>query len=334
MAETTPRLVFRDTTGAETVVEARQGTVLLGLAPDVDVKIPIDAVAPHHAELSWDGSHLVLRDLHSGHTTTVNGRAVVDWVDLRDGDTVTLGLAEGRVEGPGSEPQSAPVPGPAAAPSGKGKSRQVFISHASEDKYKANALATVLKQRGWQPWIDASDIKGGSAWAASIQSAIKDSVAVVLLVSSNSVAKEWVMDEITAARNLRIPIIPALLENVRYPDDLQFLLQRTQSVEIYNMEPAQLNRLDTAIIDLLERQGRTNPDRVKLRIGKVLGFVGSVVLLGGFVWFVLAGFSAVNEGGVGPDFATVLTPFFVFMGGGVIAGIGSSMVRSARSRGL
>ena len=160
---------------------------------------------------------------------------------------------------------------------------------------------------------------------------------MVLLVSSNSVAKEWVLDEITAARNLHVPIIPAVQEDVRYPEDLQFLLQRTQSVDITGLEPAKLARLDSAIIDVLERQGRTNPDRVKLRIGQVLEVLGGITAIAGFVWFIIAGFGAVTNGGFGqdlPDFETVLIPFLVFMGGGLVGAIGAAMVRSARSRGI
>ena len=339
----TPRLVVRAPDGVETVIELRQGAQVLGQAPDADVQIHIDDVADRHAELTWDGTHLLLRDLRSGHGTTVNGRVVIDWVDLRDGDSIKLGLAEGRVEAMGTMSQPAlaaravPTETVPTPPPGRGRSRRVFISHASEDKRHARDLASYLEQRGWDAWLDETDINGGSAWAASIQSAIKESAVIVLLVTSNSVAKEWVLDEVTAARNLRVPIIPALLEQVRYPDDLQFLLQRTQSVDITNLDASRLTRLDTAIIDVLERQGKTNPDRVKLRIGQVLEFVGVIVLLGGFVGFIMAGFSEVSNGGdgsVGPDFMTVLIPFFIFMGGGVIGGIGASMVRSARSRGI
>ena len=298
----------------------------------------MDAVAAHHAELTWDGSHLLLRDLHSGHTTTVNGRRVVDWVDLRDGDSIVLGLAQGRVDAMGTGPQPPPaVPPPAPPLPKKGRSRQVFVSHASEDKRSARALAAWLEQRGWDAWVDESDIKGGASWAASIQSAIKGSSVVVLLVTANSVAKEWVMDELTAARNLRVPVIPAVLEQVRYPEELQFLLQRTQAVDITDLDPGRLTRLDSAIIDVLERQGRTNPDRVKLRIGTVLEIVGAIVALGGFVGFILAGFSESTNadfGGAGPNVATVLIPLFVFMGGGILGGVGASMVRSARSRGI
>jgi pSer/pThr/pTyr-binding forkhead associated (FHA) protein len=335
MASAKPRLVVRGPDGTETVVELRDGSQVLGRAADADIRIQVDDVADHHAELTWDGSHLVLRDLKSGIGTTVNGRAVLDWVDLRDGDNIRIGLAEGRVESSSGASQPPPVqPATVPVPRG-GASRRVFISHASDDKQSARALSTWLERRGWDVWLDETDIKGGSAWAGSIQSGIKESDVVILLVSSNSVAKEWVLDEVTSARNLRVPIIPAVLENVRYPEDLQFLLQRTQSVDITALEPSRLARLDTAIIDVLERQGKTNPDRVKLRIGQVLEVLGGITALAGFVWFIIAGFDLVTDGGfVGPDFRAVLIPFFVFMGGGIVAAIGATMVRSARSRGI
>ena len=137
-------------------------------------------------------------------------------------------------------------------------------------------------------------------------------------------------DEITAARNLRVPIIPAVLEDVRYPEDLQFLLQRTQSVDLTELEASRLARLDTAIIDVLERQGKTNPDRVKLRVGQVLEILGGIAALAGFVWFIMSGFTEVTGGDgfgqVGPDFQTVLIPFFVFMGGGIVGAIGAAFV--------
>jgi hypothetical protein len=343
MAAAAPRLVVRTPDGVERVIELRQGAQVIGHATDSDVRIEDEHTAAHHAELTWDGAHLLLRDLGSGVGTTVNGRAVIDWVDLRDGDNIRFGMAEGRVETPsslsarvGGLPMwlSPPSPAPVIQTVGAGRSRRVFISHASEDKRSAKALANWLERRGWEPWIDESGIPGGSAWAASIQAAIKESAVMVLLVTSNSVAKDWVLDEVTSARNLRIPVIPAVLERVRYPEDLQFMIQRTQSVDIAGFEPASLARLDSAILDVLERQGRIKPHRSMLRIGQVLEVVGTVVLLGGFVGFILAGFSQVSAGSVGPDFEAVLTSFFIFMGGGVIAATGASMVRSARSKGV
>jgi hypothetical protein len=336
-ASTGPRLVVRAPDGTETVVELHDGKQVLGRAADADIRIQVDDVAEHHAELTWDGAHLLLRDLKSGIGTTVNGRAVLDWVDLRDGDNIRIGLAEGRIESSSGLKQPTPVLPPMAPVPRGGASTRVFVSHASEDRRSARAITTWLERRGWDVWLDETDIKGGSAWAASIQSGIKESSVVILLVSSNSVAKEWVMDEITAARNLRVPIIPAVLEDVRYPEDLQFLLQRTQSVDITGLEAPRLARLDSAIINVLERQGKTNPDRVKLRIGQFLEVLGGLTAIAGFVWFIMAGFNLVTEGGLGqagPDFTAVLVPFFVFMGGGLVGAIGAAMVRSARSRGI
>jgi len=226
-----------------------------------------------------------MRDLYSTNGTEVNGRRVTEWTALRNGDRVRWGPVAADVVLAVPAPRPPPeISEPLAAveverlPGAKPSARRIFISHASEDKRRARHVAAVLRRQGWQPWIDESDIIGGSSWAASIQQALKACSVVVLLVTANSVSKEWVLDEITAARNLRVPIIPAFLENVRLPDELRFLLQRTQSVDISglfstssddqsNQRAAAASRLDSAILGVLERQGRLNPDRVRMRIG-------------------------------------------------------------------
>ena len=150
----------------------------------------------------------------------------------------------------------------------------------SEDKRLARMVAGILRRQGWEPWIDESSIVGGSSWAASIQQALKASSVVVLLITANSVAKEWVLDEIVSARNLRVPIVPAVLEDVRLPDELRFMLQRTQFVNIeaftshdsddQHKRNYAAQQLDSALLGVLERQGRLNPDRARMRIGHVL----------------------------------------------------------------
>jgi TIR domain len=198
-----------------------------------------------------------------------------------------------------------------------------------------------LRRQGWHPWIDESDIIGGSSWAASIQQALKACSVVVLLVTANSVSKEWVLDEITAARNFRVPIIPAFLEYVRLPDELRFMLQRTQSVDVSGLfstssddqgkRQAAASRLDSAILDVLERQGRLNPDRVRMRIGRVLQWIGILLALGGFAGFIYMGFRQSN-----PDASPVpvIVPWAIFGFGGIIAASGAVVVRSGRAKGL
>jgi hypothetical protein len=221
--------------------------------------------------------------------------------------------------------------------------RRIFISHASEDKRRARHVAAILRRKGWDTWIDESDIPGGAQWADSIQQALRSCSLVVLLVTAHSVSKDWVLDEIAGARNLRVPIIPAVLEDVRLPDGLRFMLQRTQFVDISALatsssddehgRQAAASRLDRAILDVLERQGRLNPDRVRMRIGHVVEVIGVVLVLVGFASFIYAGFRASQSQSDGFP-VPVIVAFAIFICGGILGATGGAMVRAGRAKGL
>ncbi len=230
--------------------------------------------------------------------------------------------------GPPAPGPPAPGPPPPAEPSApaprragpRPSAKRIFISHASEDKRLARMVAGILRRQGWEPWIDESGITGGSSWAASIQQALKASSVVVLLITANSVAKEWVLDEIVAARNLRVPIVPAVLQDVRLPDELRFMLQRTQFTNIAALTSTNSDdqhkrnyaaqQLDNAILGVLEREGRLNPDRARMRIGHVLEWIGVLGVLGGFAGFILMGMRAT---GSDPSPVPIVIPFFAFI---------------------
>lgn len=341
MEQTTPRLIIRFTDGTERVVDLPEGRMSVGRAPDAGLRLALPEVSGHHAELHWDGTQLSMRDLSSTNGTVVNGRRLTAWTALRDGDRirwgpVTADVMLGRPAPPPPPPAPSPPP-PAPPPS----ARRIFISHASEDKRRARMVAGILRRQGWDPWIDESGILGGSSWAASIQQALKASSVVVLLITANSVAKDWVLDEIVAARNLRVPIVPAVLEDVRLPDELRFMLQRTQFVSIEALTSTDSDdqhkrnyaaqRLDSALLGVLERQGRLNPDRARMRIGLVLEWIGVIAVLGGFGGFI---FAIVRSTGSDPPMAPFVVPFVAFIAGGVVGASGAAMVRSGRAKGL
>lgn len=372
MERTSPRLVIRLADGSERVVDLPEGRMNVGRAPDAGLRLPRPEISGHHAELHWDGTQLSMRDLSSTNGTEVNGRRLTEWTILRDGDRIRWGPVTAEVSlsrlAPASSPGSAwswaqtavmpsspphpppPVPRPPAeppqalmpqVPRPRPAARRIFLSHASEDKRLARMIAGILRRQGWEPWVDESSIVGGSSWAASIQQALKASSVVVLLITANSVAKEWVLDEIVAARNLRVPIIPAVLEEVRLPDELRFMLQRTQFVNIAALTSTDSDdqhkrnhaarELDNAILGVLERQGRLNPDRARMRIGHVLEWIGVLGVLGGFAGFILMGMRAQ---GSDPSPVPILIPFAAFIVSAIIGASGAAMVRSGRAKGL
>ena len=353
MERISAQLVIHLWDGGDRVVDLPEGRTDVGRADDAGICLTLPEVSAHHAELHWDGTHLSMRDLSSTNGTKVNGRRLSAWTVLQDGDRIRWGPVDADVvltrpepaaaSGPSTDHSEVPFPRPPRPAAAKPSARRVFISHASEDQRLARSVAAILRRQGWDVWLDESDIRGGGSWAASIQQALRSCSVVVLLVTADSVAKEWVLDEIAGARNLRVPIIPAVLEQVRLPDELQLMLQRTQFVDVSALTTfspddqqkrnAAAARLDDAILNVLEHQGRLNPDRVRMRIGRVLQVVGLLLVVAGFASFIFAGARATSSTSTGFP-VPVLAAFAVFAGGGFIGVTGGWLVRAGRAKGL
>jgi hypothetical protein len=72
----------------------------IGRAPNCDCVVPEDCVSRKHAQLWRDGERWYLRDLGSRNGTRVNGVRVMDAVEVRPGDRVSLGGATYRLTRP------------------------------------------------------------------------------------------------------------------------------------------------------------------------------------------------------------------------------------------
>jgi hypothetical protein len=71
--------------------------VTVGRSPSCDCVLPEDCVSREHAELRRDGERWLLRDLGSSNGTRVNGMRVIEPVEVRPGDRVSLGGAAYRL---------------------------------------------------------------------------------------------------------------------------------------------------------------------------------------------------------------------------------------------
>jgi hypothetical protein len=85
---------------------------------------------------------------------------------------------------------------------------QVFISHATADKWLARALCEKIESQGATTFRDDRDIDGGDDIPETIRRQIKLSRELVVLLTPNSVNRQWVTLEVGAAwgwsRNIRI----------------------------------------------------------------------------------------------------------------------------------
>jgi formylglycine-generating enzyme required for sulfatase activity len=84
----------------------------------------------------------------------------------------------------------------------------LFISYSRVDLTFVERLAVDLKSAGFDVWYDVSNLGGGSRWNKAIEQAIRDSQYVIVILSSDSVASQWVDDEVSFARTLKKKIVP------------------------------------------------------------------------------------------------------------------------------
>lgn len=70
--------------------------------------------------------------------------------------------------------------------------KQVFISHASEDKREvAKPLADALERRGWSVWLDAHDLTVGDSLMSSINHGLARCKFGVVVLSRHFLGKPW-----------------------------------------------------------------------------------------------------------------------------------------------
>jgi WD40 repeat protein len=118
--------------------------------------------------------------------------------------------------------------------------RRLFLSYGSRDaSAAANQLRQDLTLRGFEVWQDSYSIPAGREWEIAIIDALRQSQAVVSLLSPHAVrrgpsGKKQVddspcLDELSAARfDVGIPIVPAMVELCEVP----FSLARLQYADL------------------------------------------------------------------------------------------------------
>src|SRR6185503_12372994 len=112
--------------------------------------------------------------------------------------------------------------------------RRVFLSYSSRDRARVMEIAQALADRGLLPWRDRNEILGGENYGPRIVEAVKQSVAVLLCCSRNSVGNKNVKQEVQLAWNYDVPCLPLLLDGVTDFAQLEYWLTGIQYVDTLN----------------------------------------------------------------------------------------------------
>jgi len=104
---------------------------------------------------------------------------------------------------------------------------KVFVSHASEDKDRfVMGFATQLRQKGVDAWVDKWEIKVGDSLVKKIfDEGLTSSDAIIIVLSSISVEKPWVKEELDFSVVRKINegtrIIPVVIDKCNIPAALK-----------------------------------------------------------------------------------------------------------------
>jgi hypothetical protein len=86
----------------------------------------------------------------------------------------------------------------------------IFISYAHSDAHIAKEIRDELENRNLKCFMAEKDVRAGADWNEDIRSALRGSNLVLLLITSRSVNKPWILLEAGAAWVLRKRIVPAV----------------------------------------------------------------------------------------------------------------------------
>jgi hypothetical protein len=128
---------------------------------------------------------------------------------------------------------------------GADKPYQVFVSHATADKWLATTLCEKIESAGATIFRDDRDINGGDDIPEEIRRQIKRSREILVLLTPESINRQWVILEIGAAwgksKHMRIIVIMCHISVDMIPDMIK------------NKKSLDLNDFDRYLVELAQR---------------------------------------------------------------------------------
>jgi hypothetical protein len=101
--------------------------------------------------------------------------------------------------------------------------KNVFISHDHDDGDFAELLKLRLEKEGFNAWIDVERLKLGEDWREEIDVAIKNSIALIAIMSPEARQSEYVTYEWAYAWGKGVKILPIMLKKTQLHPRLESL---------------------------------------------------------------------------------------------------------------
>lgn len=128
-------------------------------------------------------------------------------------------------------------------------STHIFLCHAREDKQEVQKVYQILKQQGFDPWLDTENLLPGQLWDDEIRNVIRRAAIVIVFLSNASVRKRgYVQKEFRIALDVlqevpegQIFVIPVKLDDCKVPE----MFSRLHWTKLY--EPYGIEKILSAI---------------------------------------------------------------------------------------
>ena len=132
---------------------------------------------------------------------------------------------------------------------------KVFISHSQQDKELAKKVAASLESAGLEVWDAENEILPGDNWAEKVARALRESEAMVVLLSKNALKSDWVRREIEYALgekryNKRLISVLVGPTEKKLRKDIPWILKRLKMIELQDANKEEdIKQIAKAIID-------------------------------------------------------------------------------------
>lgn len=109
-----------------------------------------------------------------------------------------------------------------------------FLSHASADREKAEAICASLEERGLRCWVAPRDVRAGREFGEEIIHGIENSRCLVLVLSEAANQSIYVRREVERAVSKRKPVFPVRIEDVLPSPSLELFVSSTHWIDAWS----------------------------------------------------------------------------------------------------